>query len=213
MPKNDKNKFTNIDAEKINIVEKDGTVRMTLFNGDNMPSLIMGGEDILPGHRQGTDMAGIMFYNAEGDECGGLIFGSQKNKEGGYRSGLSLTFDQYKQDQVLQMTLFEENGKRDYGFVLYDRPDNPITDSIEEMKKMHALPDGAEKDKLWQEMAAGNHERLRMGKSSDGNVSIRLNDSKGKPRIRMVIDANDVPSMEFLNEKGEVTYKLPPSVD
>jgi hypothetical protein len=29
-------------------------------------------------------------------------------------------------------------------------------------------------------------------------------------QIRMAVDENDVPRMEFLNEKGEITYSLPP---
>lgn len=33
----------------------------------------MDGKDILPGHRQKDPIAGLMFYNAEGEECGGLI--------------------------------------------------------------------------------------------------------------------------------------------
>ncbi|WP_353892790.1 hypothetical protein PRVXH_002164 [Proteinivorax hydrogeniformans] len=70
-------KFTNIDLERLNIVEKDGTVKMSLFNSKNMPSAIFEGEDILPGHRQDDNNAGIMFYNGNGTECGGLIFGSK----------------------------------------------------------------------------------------------------------------------------------------
>ena len=48
-----------------------------------------------------------------------------------------------------------------------------------------------------------------MGKTPDGDVSMKLMDSKGKDRIRMVIDENDEPKMEFLNEHGEVIYRLP----
>lgn len=45
-------KVKTLEAEKINIVEKDGTVKMALFNSDNIPPLMMDGKDILPGHRQ-----------------------------------------------------------------------------------------------------------------------------------------------------------------
>ncbi|MGE8205552.1 hypothetical protein ACQKP0_13410 [Heyndrickxia sp. NPDC080065] len=41
-------------------------------------------------------------------------------------------------------------------------------------------------------------------------MSVQLSDSKGKPRIQMVIDENDVPRMEFLDGDGNVVYKLPP---
>lgn len=32
----------------------------------------------------------------------------------------------------------------------------------------------------------------------------------GRPRIRMRVDQDDVPRLEFLNENGEVVYSLPP---
>lgn len=36
--------FENIDVEKLNIVEKDGEIKMTLFNSDNIPPAIMDGK-------------------------------------------------------------------------------------------------------------------------------------------------------------------------
>ncbi|GAE48190.1 hypothetical protein [Mesobacillus boroniphilus] len=66
-------KFKKIEVEQLNIVDKDGTVRLKLFNNQNIPPAIIDGEDILPGHRQSDPIAGMMFYNAEGDEAGGLI--------------------------------------------------------------------------------------------------------------------------------------------
>ncbi len=60
--------------------------------------------------------------------------------------------------------------------------------------------------KVWE----GNTSRAFMGKNSNGEVTVQLSDSKGKPRIRMVIDGNDVPKMEFLDANDNVTYKLPP---
>jgi len=70
-----------IRAERLDIVEKDGTLRLSLFNGDSMPPALMDGKEILPGHREGQGFGGIMFYNTEGDECGGLIFNSKKNDD------------------------------------------------------------------------------------------------------------------------------------
>jgi hypothetical protein len=208
--KEKKQKFINVDVEKLNIVDKEGNVKLSLFNSDNIPPAIMDGEDILPGHRQDDNTSGIMFYNGEGDECGGLIFGSKKKENGEYESGLSLTFDQYKQDQVVQMLVSENNGQRNYGFNIYDRPNKPITDLIEESQKVQKMEDGPEKQKALKELFDGNHQRIFMGKSQNGDVSVRLSDSKGKERIRMVIDIDDVPRMEFLNGLGEVIYRLPP---
>ncbi|QSX05678.1 hypothetical protein JYG23_13580 [Sedimentibacter sp. zth1] len=203
-------KFVNIDVERLNIVEKDGTVKMSLFNSENMPPLIFEGEDILPGHRQGDNNSGIMFYNGEGMECGGLIFGSKKKANGEYESGLSLTFDQYNQDQVVQMSVIDHNGQQNYGLTVFDRPQKTIKESIDLMNEIKEMKNGAEKQKLIKELYKDNYQRICMGKSSKGEVSVKLNDSKGNERIRMIIDKDDIPKLEFLNEKGEVIYSLPP---
>jgi hypothetical protein len=158
---------------------------MSLFNSDRIPDPIIDGKvrkrsGIIP-------FSGILFYNNDGDECGGLTFGSRTYTSedfGGQYAGktesfASLTFDAYKGDQVTQM-YFHENvfGERSYGHILYDRPSGVV--------------------------------RASMDRSQDGSVGVKLADSKGRERIRMVIDANDVPKLEFLNEKGEVVYSLPP---
>lgn len=142
---------------------------------------------------------GIMFYNGEGDECGGLVFGSEKKDNGEYYSGLSLTFDQYKQDQIVQMQVDDNNGEQTYGFFIYDRPDTPLPEIIERSVEGKNIENG--------------HQRIFMGKNRNGDVSVRLSDSKGKERIRMVIDSSDIPRLEFLDEKGSVIYSLPPTQD
>lgn len=204
-------RFNSIEAENLKIVDQNGTVRLSLFNNENIPPLLMNGEDILPGHRQNDPIAGIMFYNSEGDECGGLIYGSEKDEKGNYNAGASLTLDQYKQDQVMQMYYSEENGEREYGFSVYDRADTPLPElnnKTEEIKKSITNEElqKVEIDKVW----AGNAQRIFMGKNKQGAVSVRLMDSKGNQRIRMVVDENDVPRMEFLDADGTVIYKLPP---
>ncbi|WP_096270257.1 hypothetical protein [Paucisalibacillus globulus] len=203
--------YTQLNVEKLNIVDKEGKVKMTLFNQENIPPLIMDGKDILPGHRQNDPISGIMFYNGIGEECGGLIFGSEVDEDGNLFSGGSLTFDQYKQDQVVQMYFSEDNGESSYGFSVFDRPNIPLSKVMEQQDQIinSGLSD-EEKTKELDALYEGNTQRAFMGKDIHGNVSVQLWDSKGNPRIRMVVDENDVPRMEFLNEKGEVTYKLPP---
>ncbi|WP_088014709.1 hypothetical protein [Gottfriedia acidiceleris] len=205
--------FKSINVENINIVDKDGTVRMRIFNNDNIPPAIMDGKDFLPGHRQKDPIAGLMFYNGEGDECGGLIYGSKKDDLGKYESYASLTFDQYKQDQVVQMHYTDENGQRNYGISIYDRPNTPLPDLVERTHKIQnaELADkeiNKELENIWE----GNTPRAFMGKNSNGEVTVQLSDRKGKPRIRMVVDENDIPRMEFLDGEGKVTYKIPPEL-
>jgi len=58
-------------AEKIEIVEADGTVKLSLFNKKHLLPAVIDGHQ-LP--RQGSGEPGLMFYNEEGEEYGGLIY-------------------------------------------------------------------------------------------------------------------------------------------
>lgn len=52
MKSDDKQRIKFIDVENLNIVDKDGNVKFTLFSKGNVPPPLMNGRDILPGHRQ-----------------------------------------------------------------------------------------------------------------------------------------------------------------
>jgi len=200
-----------IRAERIDIVEPDGTLRMGLFNSENVPPAMMDGVDFLPGHRSGMGMSGILFYNTEGDECGGLIFGSEKGEDGTYKSNLSMTFDQYKQDQTVQIMMSEENGERQYGFRVFDRPDNNLRDFVELQKALSVAKDSEEKERLQAELtalSAGHEMRMHAGKLNDGSVGVNLYGKDGKPRIKVYVDADDNPCFEFLDADGNVIKKI-----
>src|SRR6185436_1955250 len=67
-----KNKVEELDVERINIVEKDGKVKLVIANKDRFPDPIIDGKTYPM--RQGGKTAGMIFYNDKGDECGGLSF-------------------------------------------------------------------------------------------------------------------------------------------
>jgi len=52
-------------------------------------------------HPDGRKVAGMIFYNDEGTENGGLIWGGNKGKDGKVSSHGHLSFDNYEQDQVM----------------------------------------------------------------------------------------------------------------
>jgi hypothetical protein len=208
MSSNQKEIIKELNVEKLNIVEPDGTVKMTLFNSRNIPSLIMEGEDILPGHRVNDGVSGAMFYNNEGDECGGLIYGSSKDEDGNVSMGMSLTFDQYKQDQVVQISLMENNNKQKYGISIYDRPKTHIKDTLSMVEKLKIEQELSKKQKILEELSHNNQKRLFIGKDLDGIIKSSLYDSKGKERIRIYIDNNDEPHVEVLDENENVIRKL-----
>lgn len=177
-----------LNVEKLNICEPDGTVKMSLFNSKNIPSLIMDHEDILPGHREQDGISGLMFYNNEGDECGGLIYGSNVDEEGNEEMGISLTFDKFKQDQVLQLHLNKRNDQEQYGISIYDRPDMHIKDSLEILKEYNKETDQDKKNDALQRLQKNNHKRIFIGNDIDGQTKVSLYNKEGLEKIKFYID-------------------------
>ena len=62
--------FDEIAVHRINVVEPDGTLRMVISNHAQLPGIIVHGRE-RPFDRP---QAGMLFYNDEGSENGGLIF-------------------------------------------------------------------------------------------------------------------------------------------
>ncbi len=77
--KENDNRFKEITAERINIVESNGKLRMVISNQKRQHPGIMDGKVIAQRDRE----AGMIFFNTDGDECGGLTFEGNKNG-GGY---------------------------------------------------------------------------------------------------------------------------------
>ena len=131
----EKSKFGEIDVERINIVEPDGSLRMVISDRTRFPGLILRGKGI----RMTGKTAGALFFNDEGTENGGLIFGGKKEKDGTTSSYGHLSFDAYEQDQVFTIDAGHERGKKRSGMAIIDRPDYPILEAIELMERVKGL--------------------------------------------------------------------------
>lgn len=202
-----------INAEQINIVGKDGIPRLSLFNEDNIPNVLFRGEEILKGHRQNDNIAGMLFFNPNGTEAGGLIYGNNKNANGETTAGMSLTFDQFEQDQVLQFLYTKEGKHQQYGIHLYDRsPDKNVKEQAEQLEEALKLTDETEKTNTINDIYAGCGPRAFFGKRND-EVTVELCDEAYKPRLKMYIDKQGNPHIDFLDADGNVTYSLPPKTE
>src|SRR5262249_9926008 len=69
--------FEEIYVQRINIVEPDGTLRMVLSCKSKAPGVIIRGKEYPHPNRK---TAGVLFFNDEGTENGGLSFGGMKEK-------------------------------------------------------------------------------------------------------------------------------------
>src|SRR5262249_37180953 len=72
-----KQKFDEIDVERINIVEKNGKLDMVISNQERQHPGVVNGKVI---ERKSPRPPGMIFFNQLGDEMGGLIFGENGGK-------------------------------------------------------------------------------------------------------------------------------------
>jgi hypothetical protein len=205
-----KQRFEEIDVERINIVEKDGQVKMVIANKERLP----GPGNIVSGKfgtRTGLKTPGIMFYNEKGEECGGLIF-SSREQDGKYVAGGGLLFDTYDGDQVLGM-LYDDggDGKRNVGFNVWDQPDVPAEEQKKILDEASKLKPGPERDTLMQK--AARSQRVFVGRSINKTATVTLFDANSRPRIRMSVGPDGEAKLEFLDPGGKVILSLPESSD
>jgi hypothetical protein len=153
--------FDEITVGRINVREPDGTLRMVISNRAQFPDTPWKGADIPRPDRR--SFAGMLFVNDEGTENGGLIQKGFVGPGGKADAGLSLTFDRFRQDQVIQLML--ERGQR-----------------------------------------VSN--RVLLGTTGDGASALSLADAKGRPRLMLIVTADGKPSVQFLDEGGQVTRSI-----
>ncbi|MBB6426968.1 hypothetical protein [Sphingopyxis sp. JAI128] len=202
--------FDEISVKRINIVEPDGKYRLVLANSDRFPGLFMEGREYKHHSRDG---GGMLFFNDEGDEVGGLTFGSKTVGENRRASG-SLMFDQYKQDQTVGIQYSEADGKRTAGLRVWDRPDWSIKPLMEMSARAAAASDEVGRTRIRDEMRAyamanggAGAERVFAGKTTDDAI-VRLADKSGRPRLLLKVGADGEPSIEFLDTAGRVVKRI-----
>jgi hypothetical protein len=208
-----KQKFTEIDVERINVVEKDGKLRMVISNRDRSIGPIYKGKPF--GYKGGT-RPGIIFFNDEGTENGGLTFTGKREADGTFRSSSGFSFDQYNQDQVVYLQYNDNNGRRNMGLTIADRADADIYDLVAERDSIvKAVPEAAAQRAALEKWAAPRNgvplfaPRVYVGRDVTKAALVNLSDRNGKPRLRLMVDSLGTPSLEFLDAAGTVTSRLP----
>jgi hypothetical protein len=197
-----------ITVERINVVDANGTLRMVIANKDRMHPGVMDGVTI----DRPRPVAGMLFFNDEGDEVGGLTWtGTMVNGQG--RANAGLMFDQIKQDQTIGITYSEGNGQRSAGFQIWDRSDTVrLSELITKLNAANKLPAGAQRDAALAEIrstAPPGPRRVYVGKTQNKAATVALSDADGKPRLTLTVDAAGNPRIEFLDENGKVVARIP----
>jgi len=193
--------FVEIDVQRINVREPDGTLRMTISNSATAPGLIFKGTEHPFPNRQA---AGILFFNDEGTENGGLLFGGAKRGQN-VSSGGHLSFDQYEQDQVISLDQTEEHGRRRAGLTFFDRPGTPIPlDLIDRLN----TPEGSTEFETASKAGGFGYPRLFIGKTENRDSAVLLRDAKGLVRLRLTVTPAGAAAIEFMDESGKVVRRI-----
>jgi hypothetical protein len=171
--------FDQITVRRINVVEPDGTPRMIISDRASFPGMIVHGKE----RPYPRPFAGMLFYNDEGTETGGLVFGGHKNANGQVvDSGVSLSFDKYgAPQQIVQLAGVDDVHDRFSGLAI-----NGFTD-------------------------AGTHSRrLWIGRDASDSASVALMDAEGRKRIVMQVLKDGTASLQFLDERGKIVKEIIP---
>jgi hypothetical protein len=197
-------------VERINVVEKDGRVRLVIANDDRSPGVVVSGKLISkPGGRPG-----MIFYNDEGDETGGPIFRG-KVVDGKVSAGGHLSFDRYGQDQVIALTYQEGDGTHSQGLTILDRPPQSFPVIRARRDSIQRMPDGSAKDSAlqawirWQGGAPLGAPRLFVGRDKKKAAILDLKDQYGRSRLRLIVDSLGESRIEFLDDSERVVTRLP----
>lgn len=208
-------RFTEIDVERINIVEPDGKLRMVFSNRPRSIGPIYKGKPF--GYAGGT-RPGIIFFNDEGTENGGLTITGRRDSTGRYEASSSWSFDQFDQDQILTLAYADNNGRRRTGLTVADRADRNIYDLVMQRDSINAMPDTAARRVALQRLLGPVNgvplaaTRLYAGRDVAKNAVVNLFDPLGRLRLQLRVDSLGQPRVDFLNESGVVTFSLPDSV-
>lgn len=205
-------RFDEIDVQRINVVEPNGLYRMVISNRPRSIGPVYKGK---PFGYAGGGRPGIIFFNDEGTENGGLTFTGSRKPDGTYSASTHMSFDQFDQDQVLNLDYNEENGHRVTGFSVNDRAAVNIYDWVNRRDSIQAIRDSAARAAAMAELVAPrngvplNARRMFLGKDDAKNATLNLYDPNGRIRLRLSVDSLGTPRLEFLDANGRPTLRLP----
>lgn len=184
--------FKEITVERINVVESNGNLKLVISNSERQHNGVVNGKALPERERQ----AGLIFFNSVGDECGGLVYDGNEKE-----AGMVLSVDKFRDDQVMQLQYIEdtENDVRKYGIQFWDYPkEDGFDERNEAFEKLQKIEDHDEKTIAYQKMKQNGllpEDRMFVGKKMNKDVGLFINDTNGKPRIRIYIDADNNPKI------------------
>jgi hypothetical protein len=205
--------FDRIEVRRIDVVSESGLPALSISGRGRLPGPTFEGREYpqdLPGGR--TTASGMIFFNEKGDEVGGLTYQGHFTADG-FSSYGGITFDQFQQDQVVSVQYQGDQDGRQAGLHVWDRSTEVPIIELLDLVAARREATGPARDSLDARVAAlrersASAHRIFLG-SENGSATLTLEDTSGRPRIRMYVDSADVARLEFLDEQGAVVGAYP----
>src|SRR6266487_1268866 len=175
-------RFDVITAERINIVDADGKPRLVITNPARFPDAAIRGKSY---KRSIGDNAGMLFYDVDGTETGGLVTATAA---WGRYAALIFDYTNPSTDGVGIFRIESADGKTySAGLSVIDR-------------RPHALAENQNSQGV---------ERAKL-ETKDGNAELVISDTEGKPHILLGVDRANTPRLEIRDAEGNVKHRFPP---
>lgn len=200
--------FGTITVRRINVVEPDGTVRLTISNRADFPGAWRHKKEYPRPDRR--EAAGMLFMSEEGTELGGLIWGASRLPDGSVQNHFHFSADQYEENQILAFDAGQEGNDKFSRITIIDQGDFPVDEQRRAHDEIERLP-ADQQDGAWKKyFATHRHDvkRLVLGRLPDRSVGLTLRDYAGKARIVLAVQPDGSPVLQFLDDSGKVVRDL-----
>lgn len=204
-----------LSVERLDIVEPDGKLAISLSNSTTSPNPTF--DDVEIEGVSNRDIPNIIFFDGEGDEVGGMAFSN--NLDSDWQQGIRhLAFDGFNQDEVITFSHFIKNDSVSRtGLYISERPSIHIFDAFNEIgllpndneatlrKKVNQFKkDNPQRfEEIWQLKP-----RISVHKDEKGDAEINLQDGERKVRIKIFVKDNGESGIHFFDENGKVTKEF-----
>jgi hypothetical protein len=167
-------------------------------------------------------IAGLMFYNEEGQETGGLVYRGRVIS-GGQEADCTLTFDQFRQDQNVYLHHEEHKDaqslKIEDGLTINQRPDwTAVKDEFGIYEQIQKLPPAqreelrlksAQAEKIFARRLFLGVQRGNQGGKAYNNAGIFIKNKWGRDAIKIYVDDDNKPHIQVLDPLGNsVIYEV-----
>lgn len=192
-------------VKKLNLIGEDGSLRMVLSNETRQNSGIIDGKQLPKRDRP----AGMIFFDNNGNECGGLIFEETRQGET-INKMMSFTMDNYRNDQVLQLVNDETykggHARVRRGMAINEYPvGRNLLTFVKNLQNIHTITDTAARQRALDSLRRkdGPRRRLFIGRTNENQSGIFLFDNDGRPRMQIFVDSAGNPQILAIDTTGK----------